>query len=361
MRVVVLDDIYNKNSEFEAMGDQLFIHGGNDEPYDIVADGASHGLEIVRYHTGFIFDKEDIVYFCDRTLNHFYDGWKMLRKSGMLGRTIAVLVESDVVDRKCGLNVLRRIRNAFPFFMTYQDDIIDDRKYFKIWTAISCTDSVREKEIPWDELGLAALISTKQVISENPGEKYSERIRIADWFEEHPEYSFHVYGRNWDGYRNYGGIIHDKTEAYDKVRFAFCIENCRRNGYITEKIFDCFTCGTVPVYLGAPNVSKYIPENCYIDYDAFDTIDDLVKYLSDMTKEDYDRYLCNIKEFLSGCGDRFSRSTQFDSVTKISRLMKEGFSPSLFGRLSMFTDIWVYERKIYYRKILALKRNSSNA
>jgi hypothetical protein len=35
------------------------------------------------------------------------------------------------------------------------------------------------------------------------------------------------------------------------------IENCREEGYFTEKILDAFRCGSVPVYWGAPDIERY--------------------------------------------------------------------------------------------------------
>lgn len=36
-------------------------------------------------------------------------------------------------------------------------------------------------------------------------------------------------------------------------------------GYITEKIFDCFFPGVIPIYWGAENVTDYIPQDTFID------------------------------------------------------------------------------------------------
>ena len=38
------------------------------------------------------------------------------------------------------------------------------------------------------------------------------------------------------------------------------------SGYITEKILDCLESGIVPIYAGAPNIDRIIPNDCFIDY-----------------------------------------------------------------------------------------------
>ena len=65
-----------------------------------------------------------------------------------------------------------------------------------------------------------------------------------------------------------------------------------------SKIFDCFFAGCVPVYLGAPNITDYIPSDCFIDKRKFSTYDELYHYLTNITEEEYDEYLNSIKNFL---------------------------------------------------------------
>ena len=82
-------------------------------------------------------------------------------------------------------------------------------------------------------------------------------------------------------------------------KFSICFENTTNiDGYITEKIFDCFTAGTVPIYSGCPNIEKYIPSNCFIDMRNFSTIQDLYNYINSMSYREYQEILDNIQKFL---------------------------------------------------------------
>ena len=69
-------------------------------------------------------------------------------------------------------------------------------------------------------------------------------------------------------------------------------------GYITEKIFDCFFAGCVPVYLGAPNVADYIPSGTFIDKRNFKTYEELYSYIKNMPETEYAGYLDAIKNFV---------------------------------------------------------------
>ena len=45
----------------------------------------------------------------------------------------------------------------------------------------------------------------------------------------------------------------------------------RMDGYITEKIFDCLYAGTIPLYMGAPDILDYIPEDVFVDCRKYST------------------------------------------------------------------------------------------
>jgi hypothetical protein len=67
----------------------------------------------------------------------------------------------------------------------------------------------------------------------------------------------------------YKGACVSKFEVLQRYEFCLCFENMAMNGYITEKIFDCLYAGTIPLYLGAPDISKYIPPSVYVDCRKF--------------------------------------------------------------------------------------------
>ena len=100
-------------------------------------------------------------------------------------------------------------------------------------------------------------------------------------------------------YPSYRGKITSKREILKRYKFSICYENARDiPGYITEKLFDCFFAGCVPVYLGAPNVTDYIPEDCFIDKRKFSDYSGLFDYLNQMPEDDYLEYVHAIEEFM---------------------------------------------------------------
>ena len=53
-------------------------------------------------------------------------------------------------------------------------------------------------------------------------------------------------------------------KAFRAYKFAIVFENQARRGYITEKIMNAYLSGAVPIYFGAPDISKYVNVNATI-------------------------------------------------------------------------------------------------
>jgi hypothetical protein len=162
---------------------------------------------------------------------------------------------------------------------------------------------------------------------------HRERLRAIEYFERFGEID--LYGREWDQPPHRAGLTHipytlrrlerAARGVWDRIRpdplleaarrvwrgptqskskvlggyvFAICFENMVLKGWITEKIFDCFFTGTVPVYWGATDVQERIPPECFIDMRRFDGYADLRAYLRSLTTKDVQRYKDAARSFL---------------------------------------------------------------
>ncbi len=79
-----------------------------------------------------------------------------------------------------------------------------------------------------------------------------------------------------------------------RYRFCLCLENAIEVDYVTEKFFDPFLAGTVPVYRGAPNIDQFAPgENAFINANDFSGPGELCTYLAELDRDEqaYRRYL----------------------------------------------------------------------
>lgn len=246
----------------------------------------------------------------------------------------------------------------FKKVFTWSDELIDKatnlkevKKYFRL----NCSQKIppefnfglRQKE------KLCAIISSNKSMAHQK-ELYTERIKAIRWFENnHPE-DFDLYGNGWDRYHfegtflgikiarlnrlkfltkllrpyypSYKGSIKSKKETYQKYKFSICYENTQAPGYITEKIFDCFFAGCVPIYLGAQNITTHIPQDTFIDKRNFDTYEKLYDYIKNMPDKEYLNYLDAIKNFLKS-----EKAYPFSAECFADILIKEIISyPSLW-------------------------------
>ncbi|MCI0382057.1 MAG: glycosyltransferase family 10 [Chlamydiae bacterium] len=191
---------------------------------------------------------------------------------------------------------------------TWNDALVDNKTFFKLYYPE--LQPMRKNLIPFEKRRLSTLVASN-FTSKKSNELYSERKKVVEFFEKKEGEDFHFFGRGWDAtlFKNYKGAIQNKEEVISHFRFCFCYENSKElKGYITEKIFDCFAAGVVPIYLGAPNIEEYIPKSCFISPKDFENLDELYKFLKNMPRETYEAYLAAIQKFLeSKSAQNFSK------------------------------------------------------
>lgn len=177
------------------------------------------------------------------------------------------------------------------------DDLVDNLHYFKFHYPQA--KLLRNKILPdFNDKKLCVLIAGNKK-SSHPQELYSERKKAIAFFSSLDTDEFDLYGTHWEGYKNWKGPAHKKEEILKNYRFCICYENMKdQYGYITEKIFDCFAAGVIPVYWGASNVQDYIPPDCFIDRRKFASMEELYTFLKAMTKEEHAGYVDRIKAYL---------------------------------------------------------------
>ncbi len=190
-----------------------------------------------------------------------------------------------------------KIQAHFGKIFTWDDDLVDHRRFFKFhYPALK----ERIAQIPpFEEKKFCTMIA-RRLSSKHPKQLYGEREETIRFFEDKPG-EFDLYGMYWEKrkYKNYRGPVDDKISVLKNYKYSICYENTRdMKGYISEKIFDCFAAGVVPVYWGASNIGDYIPPNCFIDRRAFKNHQQLYQFLKSISQEEYETYLRNAAEFL---------------------------------------------------------------
>src|SRR5262249_477022 len=77
-----------------------------------------------------------------------------------------------------------------------------------------------------------------------------------------------------------------KLDVISGYQFYLAFENSNAADYVSEKMFDGLIAGTVPVYLGAPNIDDYLPgRNCIIKVSDFASPAELARHLISVSKD----------------------------------------------------------------------------
>lgn len=212
-------------------------------------------------------------------------------------------------------------QKQFSKLFSWNDDLIDDQRVVRINFPQKLSATLAP--VPFSEKKLCMLIAGNKR-EKHPLELYSKRIEAIRWFEKQHPAEFDLYGIGWDEYRfywpkvlrifnrvkpllrylapvypSYAGPVQHKRETLSRYKFSICYENAHSiPGYITEKIFDSFLAGCVPVYWGAPNISDHIPKDCFIDRELFGSYEELYDHLQGISENEYAQYVMRINDFL---------------------------------------------------------------
>lgn len=229
-------------------------------------------------------------------------------------KKLLIISEPPVVSAR---SYDKSYHKQFGAVLTWNDDLVDNKKYFKLSVA-QPVSNYRGKKSFNERNFLSMICSNKK--SDGAGELYSERRKVIDFFEQ-SEKPFDLWGYGWEkgNLKNYKGTTSEKLLTLSNYKFSICFENMTHiNGYITEKIFDCFFAGSIPVYWGADNIDKYIPSDCYIDFRNFKSLDELILYLEKIDEKQYKQYIDNICAYL----DSKKFTDEFSVETYVNRILR---------------------------------------
>jgi hypothetical protein len=190
------------------------------------------------------------------------------------------------------------------FAYRYDDPVPSRRMYFPALTR-KTPQIVRglESALGRTRPGLCCIVNR---YSNNPAlELAAERTRFARAFGP----DIDIYGRSpwegpdgWRSFPNYFGPTNAKLETLSNYAFVIAFENTDYHGYISEKIFDAFLAGAIPLYWGGGRLLKgTIPEESFIDCSGSDPRE-IVDRIKGMRRDEIVRF--------REAGLRFLRSRQ---------------------------------------------------
>ena len=128
----------------------------------------------------------------------------------------------------------------------------------------------------------SALVSTV-TSTLNHLEGHIRRNELIDYLSQDQQTSIDVYGR---GRRE----VVNKEDAMMEYMFSLCVENSFQGYYWSEKLTDAFLCLSVPIYIGAKEVSNFFPVESFIDASGLNN-QEVGELISSLSIEDYLRRL----------------------------------------------------------------------
>lgn len=209
------------------------------------------------------------------------------------------------------VNFLKSTFQKYSKVLSWNDSVVDNHLVERI-TAYPIV-KIETERVEIENRKLLTNISINKK-SKEAGELYSERIKAIELAEKIFETDFEFYGIGWNKattiaeklklknirrFKSYKGDTTDKFETLRHFKFSLCFENTKlMKGNISEKIFDCFQCGVIPLYWGAPDITDWIPKETFIWRADFDTTREMLLFVKKMSNEDINSKLKNIDTFL---------------------------------------------------------------
>ena len=225
----------------------------------------------------------------------------------------------------------KRYHSYYSKIFTWNDDLIDNIRYFKTLFPYSDPLPLMVDPIPFNQKKLCVLMGTNNAY-DHPVENYSGRRKLIDSLEKITDADFDFYGYGWSSnYKHWKGFIPWKKGDFSEnwvnftyarrltkiniiknYKFDIVYENCKdQNGYLTERLFDTFAAGCVPVYWGSKNICEYVPAECLIMRNRFRNDIELYNYLKNMSEAEYMQYRTAIDTFLAGAKARQLKTDYF--------------------------------------------------
>tara|TARA_R110001592_G_scaffold339310_1_gene626989 strand:+ start:1557 stop:2396 length:840 start_codon:yes stop_codon:yes gene_type:complete len=195
--------------------------------------------------------------------------------------------------------MVRKYEGCFDFIFTHEFSMIDNKKYIFIPHG-GCWINNHECEIYDKSKNVSIVSSGKNITS---GHKL--RNLIVETIKDDKDIG--LYGRKYNP-------IGNKLISFKDYRFQIVVENSRSPLYFTEKIIDCFSTGTVPIYWGASDIGDFFDERGIITLNDINDLD-INKY----NEEVYNKMKPYIEE-------NYKRSSEYRFSENVIHSFLEGIS-----------------------------------
>lgn len=168
-------------------------------------------------------------------------------------------------------------QNRFKYILTFYEDLIKVCKNALFYPYGGSFFKKEQLNIYNKTKNISMLLSSKQ---DTLGHKFRHECKNF------------LLSKDIDIYQSSDNTRFDKIDTCKDYRFSVVVENGKYFSYFSEKIIDCMTTGTIPIYNGCPSIANFFDINGIIIFESINELDNKIKIC---TKEFYDSRLESIK------------------------------------------------------------------
>jgi hypothetical protein len=255
------------------------------------------------------------------------------------GKAYLILLEAAAIRPQ---NLLRKFGNYEKVF-SWDDKIVEqDNRNIKFWFPHDFSEGpvgdYKDRDV-----NFSLIASNRNVLLKPKNSLYSNRWAVIEWFEEWAPHELELYGKWWDenyfkpgivsrifrelskrvkifdnkvARRTWRGLVDEKASILLRSKFNFCYENIwGLEGYISEKIFDCFSSGCIPIYHPSFDIPEnIIPSNLYIDARKFSSLNDMLTYCKNIDEATFEFWQERMNIFCKERSEFFSSQQFVDTI-----------------------------------------------
>lgn len=223
-------------------------------------------------------DKYDLFVDVDQNIEVFVDSFP---QSEIPQNTIRfILIQEPFVELKNRMvNLFRNYKNKYNYILTYHQDILNEFENAHLF--MGAVTWVHDYKYPIKEFSISTVVGNK---SSNTLEGY--QLRKDVFFNEdkisNPT-KFYLSSRSKLNI-NSDLILGDKKEPLFDSMFSIVIENTSIDNMFTEKLLDCFTTKTIPIYYGCKNIGEFFDIDGIL---VVNNIDDIINISNSVNENLY--------------------------------------------------------------------------
>jgi hypothetical protein len=246
--------------KFNLVGDTFTHLTGGNKGYSV------HGK--VSKYIEWVKEGGDTTFYIDNTIN---DGVT----DGRTGPKYLWLLESKFIKPGLVETIIENrqlVENTYEIIFTHDQRLLSLGDKFKWVPAQGFW--IQEPKI-YEKSKMISMISSNKKMCEGHLKRLEWIERIGDQVD--------LYGRGFNE-------IALKEEGLCDYMFSIAIENGQYETYFTEKLLDCFATGTIPVYLGAPDIGNHFNKDGIINLtEEFDVSEEIYYSKMDAIQENLEK------------------------------------------------------------------------